>query len=646
MTDSESSSAIPHRQYSGEEAARGSVITVFGDAFRQTGQVDDEADFDLDDEHTSDGGHVARELFQAWGAEEQLHTAHAKLNEKKKQRVKKSSSAMLERLALHQRLQARIEKTHGFAAGVGFAVLSFVNVLNVIAIGVETDVGCMTCDGPPAMVWLLLDVAFCGLFIAELVTKLWEQGVMLFFTGERWYSQSRRLRICFLKSIDVTLIFLRFLGLMMSAAGRQTPLKAVTLLRILNLGSLLSYLRMSKVFRELVLMLHAITDVLKTLSWVVIILFLVMVTFGIILTVGIGQDESLAAVVDYSRSEWTLKDYWGTVGATIMSLFEIITFSRWSESLVRPLVRQKSYLVIPFLIFIIVTSMCCLVQITAILVEAVIAHAKSNTDLMKAEDVRKNTLVTESVRYNFLEGDVDGNGMIDQEELAIMLRNPEVRDRLEFLDIDLADLLMLHELLDADGTGLVPIDKFFRGTARLPGPAMAIDMQTLSVDLGRRASQAQRLNDVASLNMDILHNITERMNFLEREVLLGEDDSKDPVIMRRRLRGPDGARVLLGPTLDTATTTSKQEISASPDSDGGGGPKKFLQHNVRQLFNHDEPEHGFSPLSLRRQALIEGPGGTSTPGSSRQEPVKPFAAPQKGSLKGRRRSVTFQWGTH
>eukprot|EP00929_Paragymnodinium_shiwhaense_P033604 TRINITY_DN18419_c0_g1_i7.p1 TRINITY_DN18419_c0_g1~~TRINITY_DN18419_c0_g1_i7.p1 ORF type:complete len:153 (-),score=27.97 TRINITY_DN18419_c0_g1_i7:245-703(-) len=102
MTDSESSSAIPHRQYSGEEAARGSVITVFGDAFRQTGQVDDEADFDLDDEHTSDGGHVARELFQAWGAEEQLHTAHAKLNEKKKQRVKKSSSAMLERLALHQ----------------------------------------------------------------------------------------------------------------------------------------------------------------------------------------------------------------------------------------------------------------------------------------------------------------------------------------------------------------------------------------------------------------------------------------------------------------------------------------------------------------------------------------------------------------
>eukprot|EP00929_Paragymnodinium_shiwhaense_P033599 TRINITY_DN18419_c0_g1_i2.p1 TRINITY_DN18419_c0_g1~~TRINITY_DN18419_c0_g1_i2.p1 ORF type:complete len:503 (-),score=89.83 TRINITY_DN18419_c0_g1_i2:50-1558(-) len=459
-------------------------------------------------------------------------------------------------------------------------------------------------------------------------------------------SAPRRLRICFLKSIDVTLIFLRFLGLMMSAAGRQTPLKAVTLLRILNLGSLLSYLRMSKVFRELVLMLHAITDVLKTLSWVVIILFLVMVTFGIILTVGIGQDESLAAVVDYSRSEWTLKDYWGTVGATIMSLFEIITFSRWSESLVRPLVRQKSYLVIPFLIFIIVTSMCCLVQITAILVEAVIAHAKSNTDLMKAEDVRKNTLVTESVRYNFLEGDVDGNGMIDQEELAIMLRNPEVRDRLEFLDIDLADLLMLHELLDADGTGLVPIDKFFRGTARLPGPAMAIDMQTLSVDLGRRASQAQRLNDVASLNMDILHNITERMNFLEREVLLGEDDSKDPVIMRRRLRGPDGARVLLGPTLDTATTTSKQEISASPDSDGGGGPKKFLQHNVRQLFNHDEPEHGFSPLSLRRQALIEGPGGTSTPGSSRQEPVKPFAAPQKGSLKGRRRSVTFQWGTH
>merc|ERR1719310_1150905 len=155
---------------------------------------------------------------------------------------------------------------------------------------------------------------------------------------------------------DICLVFIRFLALMLQMGGYPSALKAITIIRAFNSTNLLSHLRMHKAFFELVLVLSTISDCLKTIGYVFSIMFLLVLMASIMFAVGIGQSDYLAQRVDYGQSTWWgMEDYWGSVWQSGMTMFEIITMDQWSSGIVFPLVRAKSWIAFPFLLFLAVT---------------------------------------------------------------------------------------------------------------------------------------------------------------------------------------------------------------------------------------------------------------------------------------------------
>jgi len=64
------------------------------------------------------------------------------------------------------------------------------------------------------------------------------------------------------------------------------------------------------------------------------------------------------------------------------------------------------------------------------------------------------------------------------------VNNPKMKLWMSALDIDTHDLEALFKLLD-DGDGQVTIDEFLGGIGRLKGPAKAIDLATVLVNVNK-----------------------------------------------------------------------------------------------------------------------------------------------------------------
>jgi len=144
--------------------------------------------------------------------------------------------------------------------------------------------------------------------------------------------------------------------------------------------------------------------------------------------------------------------------------------------------------------------------------------------------------VMNSLEDIFAESDEDGSGEIDRKELQGMLRNPRVRDRLKMLDIPLKDFDNLFSLLDDQGTGSVPIGKYFRGASRLRGQATACDLYHMSVDLSRHVATCDRLVQKVDLNNDVLGRLLDDVDVVDRDIIRGDGDDKDPVLKARKNR--------------------------------------------------------------------------------------------------------------
>jgi len=158
---------------------------------------------------------------------------------------------------------------------------------------------------------------------------------------------------------------------------------------------------------------------------------------------------------------------------------------------------------------------------------------KSEEEESKLREKLSATIMA-SLKVVFVEADADDSGDLDQDELRVMLRQPHVRERLELLQLPPRDLDLLFTLLDNYGTGSVPTDQFFRGCARMKGPAKACDLHQLSIDLSRNiysyGAADDSVRDVNNRMVGLLNMVDE----VDREIVKGSDDAKDPVLQSRR----------------------------------------------------------------------------------------------------------------
>ncbi|NBD37206.1 MAG: ion transporter [Verrucomicrobia bacterium] len=189
--------------------------------------------------------------------------------------------------------------------------ITAVIVVNALIMGLETDAGMMERMGG---LLHLLDSICLGIFIVEIGLKL---------AAYRWHFWRNGWNIFDFLVVAVALV---------PGAGAWSVLRSLRVLRILRLLTVLPQLR-----RVVAAFIHA----LPGLSGVLLVMLIFFYTAGILATNLFGE----------THPQW-----FGTLGASLFSLFQIMTLESWSMGIVRPVMEVHSLAWLFFVPFIILAT--------------------------------------------------------------------------------------------------------------------------------------------------------------------------------------------------------------------------------------------------------------------------------------------------
>jgi len=217
-------------------------------------------------------------------------------------------------------------------------------VLNAVILGLETSGTVMAAVGG---LLIVVDRLCLFIFVVELLTKLIVYRTR--FHKDPW------------NVFDFIIVGIA----LMPATGSLSVLRALRILRVLRLVSAVPSMR-----RVVTALLYAIPG----MGSIVALLTLVFYVFSVMATKLFGA----------SFAEW-----FGTVGSSAYSLFQIMTLESWSMGIVRPVMETYPYAWAFFLPFILVTSFTVLNLFIGIVVDAMQSQHEAEREEERAADEAK-----------------------------------------------------------------------------------------------------------------------------------------------------------------------------------------------------------------------------------------------------------------
>ncbi|MEM1365686.1 MAG: ion transporter [Pseudomonadota bacterium] len=233
------------------------------------------------------------------------------------------------------------------------AFITAIIAINAITLGMETSKAVMAAIGPALLVF---DKLVLGIFVVEILLKLFAFGGRFFRSGWNWF--------------DLIIVGIS----LMPASGALSVLRALRILRVLRLISVVPALRR---------VVGALVEALPGMGSIIVLMGLVFYVFAVMSTKLFGA---------------AFPDWFGSVGASAYSLFQIMTLESWSMGIVRPVMETYSWAWAFFVPFILSTSFVVLNLFIGIIVSAMQAEheAEANDDREALRD--QNTQILEEMR--------------------------------------------------------------------------------------------------------------------------------------------------------------------------------------------------------------------------------------------------------
>jgi len=124
--------------------------------------------------------------------------------------------------------------------------------------------------------------------------------------------------------------------------------------------------------------------------------------------------------------------------------------------------------------------LCVLMNtITALFVETTVANANKDHQYNITAVLEKKEEYVKALSILFEEADLDGDGLVSQEEFRAKMEDPKMKAFAESLDIEITDINMFCRILTEDGARDVDIRNFVEACMRMKGQALSIDVQDL-----------------------------------------------------------------------------------------------------------------------------------------------------------------------
>ncbi|WP_455211851.1 ion transporter [Kaarinaea lacus] len=208
-------------------------------------------------------------------------------------------------------------------------------VINAITLGLETSAAAMRSAGDLIHI---LDKIILTIFVIEISLRITGRGVQFF--KDPW------------SIFDFSVVAIA----LVPAGSEYAVLRALRVLRVLRLLSMVPQMRS---------VVSALLAAIPGLSSIILVLILVFYVFAVMATNIFGTDYP----------EW-----FGTIGHSMYTLFQVMTLESWSMGIVRPLMQTHPYAWVFFVPFILVATFTMLNLFIAIIVNAMQSQTEQETE--------------------------------------------------------------------------------------------------------------------------------------------------------------------------------------------------------------------------------------------------------------------------
>jgi voltage-gated sodium channel len=237
-------------------------------------------------------------------------------------------------------------------------------LLNALILGLETSPALMAAYGP---LLLILDQAILGVFVVEIAARLLVHRLAFF--RDPW------------SLFDFVVVGIA----LVPATGQLAVLRALRVLRVLRILTIVPSMRR---------VVGALLSAIPGLSSIALVLLLIYYVFAVIAT-------NLFAA--------TYPEWFGDIGRSLYTLFQIMTLESWSMGIARPVMENFPYAWAFFVPFILIATFTMLNLFVAIIVSAMQTYEE--------QDPRGTVAVVEQAR-DHIEADLHTEVRALREEIV------------------------------------------------------------------------------------------------------------------------------------------------------------------------------------------------------------------------------------
>ncbi|MEM1373500.1 MAG: ion transporter [Pseudomonadota bacterium] len=241
-------------------------------------------------------------------------------------------------------------------------------IFNAVLLGLETSKTVMASFGPLIQV---LDTICLGIFVAEIILKLIAHRWSFFRNGWNLF--------------DFSVVAIA----LMPTTGGLSVLRALRILRVLRLISVAPQLRR---------VVEGFVNALPGMGSVFLLMGMMFYIGAVMATKLFGMECAPCTPEQAAQFE----EWFGTLGRSLYSLFQIMTLESWSMGIVRPVLEVYPYAWMFFVPFIMVTTFAVVNLLVGLIVnsmqDAHAAEANAATDDYRGEVLERLKAIEDSLK--------------------------------------------------------------------------------------------------------------------------------------------------------------------------------------------------------------------------------------------------------
>lgn len=348
------------------------------------------------------------------------------------------------------------EKLHTVVVSNGFEATScFLVIANMAFLGVQANCN-LGCGTYTTAMLSTFDNFFTATFLLEWLLCVAVHGGSYFTTPETVMANLLDTFIVWV--VGVFLLWVAPVLLNQEGLAALQAIRAIRAMRSLRSFKVLRH------FQSFRMLLTGVLGTIPTLLACCLMMFLTVLTFGIISVDIIGRDAAWGLAAS-GTAAWYFQN--GLIQASMtMSRF---IFSDNAVDFIEELQEQQPYIWIYCFLFMAISAYVILNLVTAVICDKAqqIVNDNEAERLFEMRQEEKRNMKDLKSIWEVL--DEDGSGLVTTEEFDAAFEIPECRDKFFLLGFDEEEMKQLFRVLDTDGEGELSVQEFLKGMVQVQG---------------------------------------------------------------------------------------------------------------------------------------------------------------------------------